>query len=256
MSKYLFFLFYKYLNRSCNKSYTPTLVGASDPNPPFIMDPSPISDSTPVLTLIFTPPLNEIPSLSPPSVGGGAQRAAGKRTCGAREGLLSSGLGSPGRPGGTRGWRQRPQGDLPSRAKPAPRQGGRQRSFPASLPPSPAMARKLGQELSPPAGGWAGEGLHCSFPQTSGPSLGSGGGEAVDRDPWALPPHPTSQTGDSELKDPGSAPLDSAQTYAHPGTAGTSPHEPLTLEAASCGPPLFRPFPPRCESPTTSTADS
>ena len=60
------FLFCKYLNRSCNKSYTPTLVGASDPNPPFIMDPSPISDSTPVLTLIFTPPLNEIPSLSPP----------------------------------------------------------------------------------------------------------------------------------------------------------------------------------------------
>ena len=42
------------------------LAGASDPNPPFIMDPSPISDSTPVLTLIFTPSLNQIPSLSLP----------------------------------------------------------------------------------------------------------------------------------------------------------------------------------------------
>ena len=172
------------------------------------------------------------------------QRPAGKRTCRAREGLLSSGLESPpgagGWPGGTRGWRQRPQEDLPSPSRTGPTPG-RQAKKPSRLPPSPAMARKLGQELSPPAGGWAGEGLCCSLPQTSGLSLGSGE-EGCGQGPVGSPATPHIPDGGLGTEGPlGQHRPDTTQTSPTQGPLGLLPLITPTLEAEACRPPLSRP---------------
>ena len=180
------------------------------------------------------------------------QRPAGKRTCRAREGLLSSGLesrpGARGWPGGTRGWRQRPQEDLPSPSRTGPTPG-RQAKKPSRLPPSPAMARKLGQELSPPAGGWAGEGLRCSLPQTSGLSLGSGE-EGCGQGPVGSPATPHIPDGGLGTEGPlGQHRPDTTQTCTHPGAAGTSPPDHPDSRGRGLQTPTFQAFPPLWESP-------
>ena len=68
------------------------------------------------------------------------------------------------------------------------------------------------------------------------------GRRGADRDLWALPPHPTSQMGVSELKGPWAS---TAQTQLRPaptqGPLGLLPLNTPTLEAEACRPPLSRP---------------
>lgn len=109
----------------------------------------------------FLPPLTLLPHCQGPQRRGQLERAC--RTRGGASVLL------PGSPGVR--WDQGDRASVRRRIsppQPAPCQGRRQRSLPASLPPSQAMERKLGQasSLLLLAGG-RGKGPHCSFPQTS-----------------------------------------------------------------------------------------
>lgn len=147
-----------------------------------------------------------LPSLSPSSVGWGGvlQRPAGKRTCQAREGLLSSGLGSSHRgrgAGRTRGWRQRLQGGspFPEPNRPHARAAGKETFPPPSLPPRQWRENWVRSSLLLLAVGGGGAALQ--FPPDQRAEFGEWGGGA-DRDLWAPPPHPTSQMGLSELKGP------------------------------------------------------
>lgn len=134
------------------------------------------------------------PSLSPSSIGwgvGGAPEASWKKDLPSQGGpselwlgILPRGRGA----GRTRGWRQRLQGGspFPEPNRPHARAAGKEAFPPPSLPPRQWRENWV-RSLSS-CWRWAGEGLRCSFPQTSGLSLGRGG---VVRTGTCGLPHPT-----------------------------------------------------------------
>lgn len=179
-------------------------------------------------------------------LGGGLQRPAGKRTCQAREGLLSSGLGSSHRgrgAGRTRGWRQRLQGGspFPEPNRPHARAAGKETFPPPSLPPRQWRENWVRSSLLLLAVGGGGAALQ--FPPDQRAEFGEWGGWC-GQGPVGSPAPPHIPDGVIRTEGPlGQHRPDTTQTCAHPGAAGTSSPEHPDSRGRGLQTPTFQALP-------------
>lgn len=129
---------------------------------------------------------------------------------------------------------------FPKLNRPHARVAGREAFPPPSLPPRQWRENWVRSSLLLLAGG-RGRGCTAVSPRPAGRVWGGGGGRRWTGTCGLSRPTPHPRV--SELKDPGSAPLDAAQTCAHPGTTGTSPHEHPNSRGSVLRTPTFQALP-------------